>query len=118
MRVTRWFRSAFLLIGLTAAGCNAAGPEAATRAECEALRDHVVALQVAGVPVPAAEPEAVAGELAKHEQALADSLGEEFLAECAATRSGSYVDCALAARTSAAIAVCSDDDDNDDDDQP
>jgi hypothetical protein len=90
-----------LMLGVAAAGCSATpSPE-----RCEKLLEHVVELQLQeagqGKDLSAAMKDAVKGQKGE----VAAYVRESFLVQCAKLPN-SFVDCAVAAKTTAEYADC------------
>ena len=91
-----------LLLGLVV-GCTS--HDEVERTKCERLRDHVVDLRLeqnAGAKDSLGQPI----DLAPHRAALKQALGGEFVASCEKTLTPKQLECALAAKDSAAASAC------------
>jgi hypothetical protein len=89
-----------LVLGLSVLwACSGGGDSssAPTRADCEALRDRMVALRL----------ESVTTDRAQHAANLTAALGSSFVDDCVANMTPSEVRCGRDAATGAALVTCS-----------
>ena len=77
-------------------GCATSGDEAPSNASCTRVREHVVDLRVADLPVE---------DRATHRAALLEAQDESFRTRCREL-SNSQLDCALEARDQASLVSC------------
>ena len=84
-----------------ASACGDRGPKRPSRADCQKVREHVADLAVQAA-AGTAKPEV----LEKHRKNLASVGGDKYLDDCTAKRTPAYVQCALAARSTAALRSC------------
>lgn len=92
-------------VGLLAAACSTDG-EPDEQRKCDALRAHMVDLRLRdlegakdglGNPI----------DISAHRKAMANSLGEEFIASCRQSLTARQIECALAATDTNAAQACS-----------
>jgi hypothetical protein len=95
-----------LVLALFLSACTGRSASGPSSDDCEQLRDHVVDLQLAGLSARATDDERLETEVAKHHKNLVAALGDEHIDECKATRSETYIECALEASTKSDLADC------------
>ena len=86
-------------------GLGCASHDEVDRAKCERFRDHMIDLRLeqnSGAKDSLGQPI----DLAPHRAALKQALGDGFLASCEKTLTPKQLECALAAKDSAAASSC------------
>ncbi len=95
------------LVGLAAtlslASCSSSDAPAGARVRCEAVRDHVIDLQLA--QARAHGPDLDAPIVEAHRAAMLATLGEPYLDECE-ERGPAWIECAGGGQTPSAVAAC------------
>jgi len=93
-------RALVLVIAMLGIGC-ASNDDEVDREKCTKLRDRMIALRLAGLET---SPDV---NVAAHRDALAQSMGDEFIASCQRSLTASQIRCAMAADNLASAQECS-----------
>jgi len=100
-RPPRALATLILGVALSASCSEAAGPTP-SRDECEAFRDHAIALRIAQLETRSTAPAVVAA----HREQLRIAAGDQLIAGCERETGRAFHDCAMAATSATELDRC------------